>query len=399
MRILGLICFFVAVGYMACDSGSSGRSEKPASDAGRQDVRSTDSMLRDRSSVASDADSTSDTKTPSPDSKQASRYTITIDKRGHAASLLMSTNEFKKWSTRQGFQNKDARQKLTQEVYKVFKDDFDFIFYIMNTTQRPKEIPFGQLYQVRNSVKGLGMSIFDRSASYGSSGKLQAVMQFGRRDYLLSGPSLHELLHNWANFALDTKLLISDDKEANARPHWGISDVGGQLGGFDPSTFKQNVDGDKTKYQANMPGRKNFGFNSNGGNGVPYANLELYMMGLISKDKVRPIRVFTGLRAVRNEFIAGGKFFAKEMKVWTIDDIIKKHGLRTPTPQNAQKSFRVLALILTDKPLSASEWDALDAQVVRFSKKGDDGSRTYNFWEATGGRASLKMDALHQSKR
>lgn len=327
------------------------------------------------------------------------KYPIQLDSRGRTASLLLPKDEFDAWNAGKGFQNATARKALTKELYKTFRDSFDFIFFVMNNSERPATIPFGQLYKVSNDVKGIGLPVQNQSGEYGSEGKLKAVMQLGRRDYLISGPSLHELLHNWANFVLDTKLLVSDDKEVSGKPHWGISDVGGQLGGFDPSTFQEKVDGDPEKYRGNMPGRKAFGFNSNGGNGIPYSSFELYLMGLLSKDKVKPIRVFSGIRAVQADFVANGTFFAKQMKIVTIDDIIKDKGLRTPTPDSSQKSFRVLAIMLTSQPLTSQEWDDFDAQVARFSKAGDDGSRIYNFWEATRGLATLKMDELRKEVR
>ena len=45
---------------------------------------------------------------------------------------------------------------------------------------------------------------FNYSSEYGSSDRLKAVIQLTGLEYLKYGPSLHELAHQWANFALPT---------------------------------------------------------------------------------------------------------------------------------------------------------------------------------------------------
>ncbi len=310
--------------------------------------------------------------------------------------------EFKAWLEGQGFQKSAERQKITKKLYDTFKDSFDFIFFVMNTGERPTKIPYGQLIKVSNSVKGLGRRIYNTAQQYGSAGNLKAVMQLGRRDYMLYGPSLHELMHNWGNFILDTKMLNVSGKEVNGKPHWGVSDVGGQLGGFDRATFQEKVDGKDNKYSGRIGKRPYFGFNSNGGNGLPYANFELYLMGLIPKSEVKPVRVFSGISADKTEFGKKGAFTATSMTRYTIDQIVGaplSKGERAPGDDKSKKSFRVMAVMLTPQPLTQKEWDDFDKQISQFSFKGKDTSSLFNFWEATGGKASLEMGDISKEKK
>ena len=376
----------------------------PSTPSEKTSEKTSGEVVSDASDGGSDAtpDNTTTDNNPADKGSAMEPYKIQIDSRGRAASMLLPETEFKAWLEGQGFQKSAERQKITKKIYDVFKDSFDFIFFVMNTDQRPTKIPFGQLIKVSNAVKGVGIRIYSNASQYGSAGKLKAVMQLGRKDYLLFGPSLHELMHNWGNFILDTKMLNAAGKEVNGKPHWGVSDVGGQLGGFDRATFQKNVDGNPNKYSGRIGKRPYFGFNSNGGNGLPYSNLELYLMGLLPKSEVKPVKVFSGISADKAEFGKKGAFTATKMVEYSIDQIVGaplNKGERVPGPDKSQKSFRVLALMLTPKPLTTKEWDDFDKQIASFSFKGKDRSSLYNFWEATGGRASLEMGELSKEKK
>ena len=92
----------------------------------------------------------------------------------------------------------------------------------------------GQLIQVSNDISGIGLSAFDNSFIYGSSGKLKSVMHLTRRDYLRAGPSLHELMHNWGNFGIDTEGTFNGTDFFAFQPHWGFTggNSKGQVGWF-----------------------------------------------------------------------------------------------------------------------------------------------------------------------
>ena len=100
-------------------------------------------------------------------------------------------------------------------------------------------------------------------------------MALSRDIDLLYGPSLHELMHNWANFNINTTCFDPFGPGSGSYdfiPHWGFSGCGGQLGGFDQSTLVGNVGGNPNQYTAGINGHAGFGQFANGGNGLPYSN-------------------------------------------------------------------------------------------------------------------------------
>ena len=82
---------------------------------------------------------------------------------------------------------------------------------------------------IRNDINGLGKTIFDNSADYGSSSKLQSLIAL---NFASSGPILHETMHRWG-VSFPSSLGFS----SGSASHWGMSGTDGQLGGFDPATL------------------------------------------------------------------------------------------------------------------------------------------------------------------
>ncbi|WP_056928669.1 hypothetical protein [Candidatus Symbiothrix dinenymphae] len=153
------------------------------------------------------------------------------------------------------FEYEPEMQTVSKAVYAKFQDDFDFLFFVLDTVNTPSIIStlgfYGVNHQVSNSVKGIGRTVYSNAATWGSAGKLQSVMYFPMYDAILRGPTLHELVHNWAAFICPT----FDVTGKSYIGHWGVSNAGGQLGGFKyVRIIEENSGGvaGKTKYQASM---------------------------------------------------------------------------------------------------------------------------------------------------
>jgi len=177
--------------------------------------------------------------------------------------------------------------------------------------------------------------------------------------------------------------------------HWGFSNIGGQLGGWQPGSL---VDLGNKRYHARDPKTGDvgsWGGFANGGNGLPYSEFELYTMGLIAASEVgHDIKIAKDFKWVDPE---KGIFSASSINTVTMDEVIKIDGLRSPGPSESQKQFRILYVILADKPLTLGQWQSFDEDVSSFQLPADNGSSLYNFWEATRGLATLKMDELAES--
>ncbi|MES2779199.1 MAG: T9SS type A sorting domain-containing protein [Bacteroidota bacterium] len=328
----------------------------------------------------------------------AQNHPMVIHTNGRVASLQMTQTEFNHWNDSDDYNNPNIRTPLVQDIYRKFKDDFDFIFLVYNNATRPTNLTYaGQLIGVSNAITGTGAGIYSQASTYGSAGKLKSLMSLTQNTDMLFGPSLHELMHNWGNFTLNTSCFDPFGPGSgtfNFQPHWGISGCGGQLGGFDQSTLQTNVGGNPNQYSAGVNGHAGFGQFANGGNSLPFSNYELYLMGLIPKDSITTFDVFRDITASNS---TAGTFTAATRITYDKTKVVTEFGERTPTPLTSPKSFRVLVLVLTPAALTPTEWTMYDEQVEKFSRPASEGTTLYNFWEATGGRATLDMGNLQGS--
>ncbi len=317
-------------------------------------------------------------------------HTITVHPNHRAASLLMSSSEYQAYIANDQFTDNTTRQNLVKDIYKRFNDDFDFIFLVLNETSIPSNLTYyGQLIKVSNNITGIGMNNYSSAADYGSFGKLQSVMALTALSYVKSGPTLHEVMHNWGNFAIQTATFQNGQGFDNYIPHWGFTggNTKGQLGGFKQSTLVAK--GNNT-YEVEA-----FGSFANGGNGLPYNQLEMYLMGMIPVSEVSDFDVFSGITSATDGSNGKIEFVASTRTTWNSAKITQDLGTRNPSSATSQKQFRALFVVLTPTPLTETQWTSIDDQVNWFTKAQDDGTGLYNFWEATGGRATFKADDLH----
>ena len=305
------------------------------------------------------------------------------------SSLLMSESDYSDWVNNDGFSDGSTRLPLVQDVYNKFSDKYDFIFFVLNEPTIPENLYYyGKLIGVSNDVQGIGKSVYDYTSDYGSSGKLKAIMQLTGLEYLKYGPALHEIAHQWANFALSTHSVDAPGSNITSYPygsHWGFSggSTKGQLGGFKQSSLIENVDNSYTVEE--------FGPFANGGNGIPYNELELYLMGMIPASSVSNFDMFTDITSLAIN-ASTFDFTASTRTTYTSESLVDLLGERVPSVDDSQKDFKLLVIVITDSPLSDDEWNRVDATAEWFSKTEDDGTILYNFWEATNGAGSIIIE-------
>ena len=291
-------------------------------------------------------------------------------------------------------------EDYTRRFYQHFKDEFDFLLVVRNLTYGVDIDPSvsGVFIPVSNNVQGIGERLFSNAQRWGSSGKLQGVAFFpdvekpgSRWTPIGRGPGIHELMHRWANFVV-----------AAGHPHWGFSSANGILGGFDITSL---VDHGGNRYTAGE-------FNTNGSHSRPFSPIELYLAGLISPEEVPPLWV-----AEDGEWVLDSEggivrasdgypiFTASQTTTYTIEDIISEHGPRVPDASQSQRDFRAAVILLTDEkhPANRRVLERLSEDVswtshAAFTGEGDDrfgnSIRKTNFYESTGGRATITMDDL-----
>ncbi len=323
-------------------------------------------------------------------------HTFSIHANGRVASCQMTSTEYADWKSQdQFYYNSAVRQALFQDVYEYFDDDFDFIFLVLNEDAIPSGISYAGLHiGVSNAVQGIGQGIYSQSALYGSAGKLKGVMQLPRRDLLEYGPSLHELAHQWANFGIPTQAVNgfgTNLTSFSAFGHWGYTggSTKGQLGGFQQSTL---VDNGNNSYTVGA-----FGWFANGGNSIPYTEMERYLMGMIPLASVAPFDAFANITSATDNG-ATYTFTANTRTTHTPTSIQTLLGSRVPSSTTSQKDFKLLVLVLTDTPLTTAQWDLVDGQSYRFGLPGDNGNYLYNFWEATNHLGTMETSNLFASR-
>ncbi len=309
--------------------------------------------------------------------------TLYIIESGRVANLIISSSLYQAMAD--GTVSSAQLAGLSKTIYDFYEDRFDFILF-SNSQPELTAGYYGKHFSVQNDIRGIGTSIYDNTAYWGSNesggiggGKLQGVIHFPYIDGLVNGPGLHELTHRWANH-------ITEAFPSSVGGHWGFSSIGGQLGGWAEGTLTSLGN---NQYQANKgSGASWFGTFANGGNSLPYANMELYLMGMIPAAQLLDIE-YAGnpVWVDRNN----GIFSADTMNQVSAQSIITTLGARLPAFQSSQKSFNVLNVIVSTARITAQQFAANDVQITAFSLRGDNGSYLYNFWEATGGVGQLNM--------
>jgi hypothetical protein len=290
--------------------------------------------------------------------------------------------------------------EISNKVYAKFHDDFDFILFVLNTKKDNAIINalgfYGINVKVSNNVKGLGNDTYSYGSYYGSAEKLKSMMYLPYYDAITYGPSLHEVAHNWAAFFATYNV-----DNTPCIDHWGVSNAGGQLGGFKYVQEVPTSDGTK-EYQGSMDGTYKDGFKTGGygSNNIPYSDIELYLMGMIGAEELRAndfrLDIYTGLSSSNTS--GPGYFKATGKNSYTIDKLISLKGARVPDAINSQKEFKVLTVILSNSQdtTASTRYDEIVKEVKWFAGYSESNG-LYNFKQATRGIGSLEVSEITKS--
>jgi len=284
-----------------------------------------------------------------------------------------------------------VRAKLAQEpgstleyplklFYEVFPDEFDFVFFFAES-----DGPVAGVHVPVNrpAIPGTGIDFPYLSPEIPAK-QIRSTIAL---QLDTNGPTLHELAHYWAVY-------LSSDLGFQ-KGHWGYAGVHGQLGGFDSGRLEcMAPEGMEPPCQEDPKGGAtyivdSFGLNANGGDSVPYAPLELYLMGLLPADEVPDIFVLVdvlddqslpdGRRAIR----------AAQIRRVTIEEIIAAHGPRQLATED-ERHFRVAFVLVTGEEPTAEQIAKADGWVAMFSCE-DPERWVLCFEEATRGLATVEV--------
>ena len=298
---------------------------------------------------------------------------------------------------------------LLNDFTAAFSNDVDMIFLVMNQSRsefierRRRDVISNFTSSQRIFETGIGTLPRSPVATVGPPG-MRCYSFFGVREGLTTGPSLHELAHAWCAY-LDGPPSLAVQLDAEPAGHWGFTSVGGALGGWDPQSLEDLGAG---QYRVCGPSQlESFSPQGYANNTIPYAPLELYLMGLIAAEEVPDIEVAINPVLTTREGSCA-TFVADEIERVTIGDIVSANGARNPANQDAQKHFTLALVVISPEPLTTSEWQFYEDAVVCMESTAPCGDAItginqagefsqfvpLTFFQATGGRASLRFATL-----
>jgi len=247
--------------------------------------------------------------------------------------------------------------RITGMFYEYFPDDFDFL-NIVSEAATSRDVHFSN---VKNSISGLGLELFDDSHRFGSTGRLEGVIVFPSPAHFdLAAPHfLRAMGYNWMNYSTHPKL-------KGATPHWPISDLASGIMGYQrpgsqqhqpfPYWFMAEIAGDyQNVYQTGryflVPASPSGEFNY----------MELYLMGLVPASSGHSFLVLDNQHQQVCSCIVDGPLVN-----YGVRDLVSQHGVRSPDYEQARKDFKVATIIVSsDRLLSATELRYFDHMAAR----------------------------------
>jgi hypothetical protein len=257
---------------------------------------------------------------------------------------------------------------LTLAFYRDHPDSFDFI-YIWTDFEFDNGIGLAHAFNVRNSIKGIGLSVFDRGSIYGSAERLSTIVTMGetsdwpadpdaRAAGIFSGISIvcHELGHRWLAYVrFDADNDIKDDLLGRDSSHWSfLADSRTNTEGSFSSVMEGNAwrdrgDGVFTSIQSSA----NY-----------FSPLDQYLMGLRRADEVGvinylavndPSKYYLRVGTPESNFSVG----AVRMEA-AVDQIVDREGPRIPDAASSPREFRVAFILLTEQRAASSTIDTVN---------------------------------------
>jgi hypothetical protein len=293
-----------------------------------------------------------------------------------------------------------ARHALTKSLnlfLEHYEEQYDFVYFFTDHPV-PKSGVAGKFEHVTTHAAPGGVLDFEIAAEgYETTGRVQGVAVF---PYAEGGypPLAHETMHDWGVY-LDPKFGFGTGFDASSSTplHWGYVSVNGQLGGFDASTLRcQTPANAKPPNCTPLAGGRTvytlgpFGASANSFRNVPYAPLELYLMGLLPAADVPPtIQELTAAKsAVASADQKSVTVEAAGVTTIKFADIQARHGVIAERAK-ADRSFSSAFVVLSKAPVAAAVLDAVAGYAAVFgNRKAFSGAMSFE--EATGGRATMK---------
>lgn len=283
--------------------------------------------------------------------------------------------------------------------YATHGDDYDFLYLFVpdeNFSIRGRYLPVAERVVMTLGVFRRGLtSVASRRP------RLRAVIVLALNPRGIGGPTLHETMHHWGQYLG----LIAPSLGLSAFPHWGEVGVRGQLGGFDPTRLRclapagagppdceRAPDG---RFQVIVPP---FGKVANGGDGVPYAPLELYLMGLVPAAEVPVLPILVEPRLdPRSGGAAYHLYDVAGVRMLTVAEIVTAMKGERPEATANDRALRGGFVLVTPAVAVPADLERIATWARRFGAV--ESAPWFSFCAATGGRATMRTDLTPAAAR
>ncbi len=230
---------------------------------------------------------------------------------------------------------------VTKRLFALFPDAFD----VLNIVYVPSFFQNRFHYAVRNATHGIGVSIFDSGAAYGSPANLLGISLFPIPTFFDGADTgvQHEFGHQWINF-------LNVPPVAVGIPHWplstmasgimGFSIVGGEGGEF-PCTIVPDPNGVRLVPNPNQP---------------VFGDLDLYLMGLLPASQVGEQIVLGNQDSNAVNSQCNGSLYSGTFTRLHVSDLTGNSSIGPRIPDStSSKQFRLATIVVTRDALLSSD--------------------------------------------
>jgi len=229
---------------------------------------------------------------------------------------------------------------ITRRFYQAFGDDYDVLNIVYVPAVRNNRFH----YSTRNNIQGIGESILNNDASFGSAGRLIGISTFPIPTLFDGGERgfSHEFTHTFVDY-----LSFAPFKAGN--PHWPYSTMANGIMGI--SIAGSNVGGD---YNCLLtPNGPNLIASSTSQPPKAFNDFDLYLMGLLPPNQVSDQYVVTDTALATS---CSGVIPAGSFQRVSVNDIIAGAGARVaPVPATSPTNYHLGVIVVSQTLLSADE--------------------------------------------
>lgn len=271
----------------------------------------------------------------------------TIEDRDHVTVMELSGGYDRQPESSRAYEIA-VRQAIAKELLRQHQDDFDFVVaftgfpFNLGSDAEGTRVG-GRYYAIKNDVQGIGHSLFDASADWGSNGRLQGYIDMGALAAIVTDPTdplfeqtlgtlAHEVAHRWSGQLRfqNPDGTPNDSLRGGDGAHWNffLHSHNSVLYGND---WRDNGDGS---------------FTSAGRARSFYSPLDLYAMGLLDPAEVPPFFLIEGAPGDPSRLPEVGATVHGTARSVSIDDVIAAEGERVPNVAAAPKQFKIAFVYL-----------------------------------------------------